>query len=861
MDRNYPLTTVVDGCLISRRAEMTVGWELFMPTAFSLELRDYDEMFAALASAVRRLDPWCIVHKQDIYMTRHYKARREERFLADAYERHFDGRPYLEHRCFIFVTKSTKAACEAQVRDNGLLAFSRKQCPFTHDDIRNFILQSGEFITTFCGTHIRYRELTTMDFLGTGDDFGLLDQQRMLYRESRVFHHNRLFEDRVEIGDDTLQSFLLNESTLLPGVFDNVTGASGMSTETTAVYNSYGSRVGISLGFDHVTNLYLMTLPQEGVKAEFGLRLRRMRAASGDASNDVSHEEMTKFLRYMESEGEVVVKAHFNVLVWGPKEQTEYRRSQVTQALSDLNTTAVANDYDTPVIWYSSIPGCGSELGEQNWMKMSLSSAVSLCSFETFDKGMGEGTLSLCDRITHVPIRLDFRYEAMRRKLITNYNKFLVGPSGAGKSFWTNHFLLSCYEAGEHVFIIDVGGSYQGLTRIIREESGGMDGVYMEWDNRNPISFAPFVGVENWLSPDGALNEDENGLICLLAFLRAVWTPDKRGWDAERTNILKAVVRSFLLSRVGNPPVILEDLLEYMRIVVQPSIMAVPQEMDRDGETVKVYIYEGRQVEPLTVNQQVVDSAMFDMKNFLIALDDYSKAGGHGHLLNNPEPKDLMESRWTVFDVDRLAQAAKPVDEGSRPDPFYGIVIMFLMNAIDDKMRHIDGPKQVSIDEAWQALSNPALAGFLRGFYKTGRKYQCGFMVITQQLSDLRSSKIVADAILRNSDVTVLLDQSGNRNDFNDNVSLLGLSKRDVNLVMSIGGMVDPRYNYRECFIKWMSKQSGVYALEESREARLAFESEFGKKGPLMELADKIGMRRAITESLAQLDAESKLRR
>lgn len=861
LDQNYPLQQYAGGCLISRRAELIVGWEVTMPTAYSLEAAEYDELFAAFASAVRRLDPWYIVQKQDVYMTRHYHARPEERFLAAAYERHFDGRPYLEHHCYIFLTKSTRAACVSKVSDSGILRFSKKQCPFTHDEIRSFERQSQEFITTFCAGRLAFRELGQEDYFGRGDDFGILDSQRVLYRESRLFHHVAMANDRIVVGDDSVQAFCLNETDLMPGVISSVMPVQGMSTESTSVCLSYGARVGISLPFDHMTNLYLMTLPQESVKSEVNLRLRRMRAALGDASNDVSHEEMSHFLKVMESEGEVVLSAHFNIIAWGPQSGEEQRRSLVTQALADLNTTGVVNDYDLPVTWYSAVPGCGSELGDENWMKMSLGSAIALASYETFDRGMGVGSLSLCDRLTHVPVRLDFRQEAMRRKLVTNYNKFLIGPSGAGKSFWTNHFLLSCYEAGEHVFVVDKGGSYRGLTRIINEESNGVDGVYMEWDNRNPLSFSPFVGLSDWLSEGGSLNEDENGLVCLLAFLRTAWAPKDTGWDAERTNILKAIIREFLVLRKDDPPKILEELLEFMRSEVKPRIMAVVGDEEVDGSQQKVYRFEGRKVEPFMVNREVVDLTMFDIKSFLIALDDYSVGGGHGHLLNDPNPGDLMESRFTVVDVDRLAEASKPVSEGERQDPFYGIVIMFLMNAIDNKMRYIDGPKQVSVDEAWQALSNPAMASFLRAFYKTGRKFQCGFMVISQQLGDLKSSPLVADAILKNSDVMILLDQSGNRNDFDENAAALGLSRRDVNLVMSIGGMRDPRYNYRECFIKWTSRFSAVYALEESREACLAFESEFSKKGPLMDLADKVGMRRAITEIVSSLDAGGNGRR
>lgn len=853
IDRNHPVLAVKDGCVVSRRADVTVGWELSLPVVYSLEERDYAELFSGFASAVRRLDPYCIVHKMDVYMTRKYSPRGEERFLADAYERHFDGRPYLEHRCYLFLTKSTKANCEAPVAGSGILSFARKQCPHTAADLRDFALRAGEFVTTFCGTRIGFRELDDDDYLGVGDSFGLFDMHRKLFREGPLFEDQKFFNDRVEVGPDTLQVFSVGEADLLPGVIENTRGVEKLSTASSTITLSYGSRLGIGLEVDHIVNQYVMTLPQEGVKSEIGLRLRRMKSGAGNAANDVAFDELTAFLRVMEGEGEVTVKAHLNVMTWVPDGMKDFARSQVTRALSDIGVTASCNSFDAPVAWYASIPGAASELGVYNWMHLSLGSAVALTSYETFDRGMESGTLALCDRMTHVPVRLDFRYEAARLKLITNYNKFLVGPSGSGKSFWTNHYLHSCYEAGEHVFVIDKGGSYMGLCSVIREESGGADGIYYAWDKKTPINFDPFLGVSDWLSAEGALQTEETGLICFVSFLETIWAPEK-GWSSDNEQYLYSIIRDFIILKQGVSGLVFDDFYRFVEDSVMPRILAEPsKEEDASGEV--QYFYEGERIEPYRLGRVVVDRRRLDIGSFLVAMSAYVSTGSHGRLLNDPAPKDLLGSRFTVFDVDRLAESARRGGD-EKEDPFYGVVIMFLMNAIDHKMRSILSPKQVSIDEAWQALKNPAMANFLQTFYKTGRKFQCGFMVITQQLSDLKKSPVVADAIIKNSDVKILLDQSSNQNDFKDGVETLGLTQKDVNLVMSMGKVDDPRYNYRECFIKWGSRKSGVYALEVSLEEALVFESEFEKKEPVLKLAEQLGSyRKAVAESAKVLRA------
>ena len=83
----------------------------------------------------------------------------------------------------------------------------------------------------------------------------------------------------------------------------------------------------------------------------------------------------------------------------------------------------------------------------------------------------------------------------MEKHLIHNRNKIIIGGSGSGKSFFTNHLLRQYAENGNcHVVLLDVGRSYELLTRYLDErlkEQGGARLV--EFTSENPISFNPFV--------------------------------------------------------------------------------------------------------------------------------------------------------------------------------------------------------------------------------------------------------------------------------------------------------------------------------------------------------------------------------
>ncbi len=73
----FPLAGVDDGYILSRSGDVTVGWELTLPTAFTVDRASYDAMLRSMASAIRALPDWTMVHRQDIYLDRTYKGGRE----------------------------------------------------------------------------------------------------------------------------------------------------------------------------------------------------------------------------------------------------------------------------------------------------------------------------------------------------------------------------------------------------------------------------------------------------------------------------------------------------------------------------------------------------------------------------------------------------------------------------------------------------------------------------------------------------------------------------------------------------------------------------------------------------------------
>ena len=806
-DKYIPILTIQDGVVVSKRGELTVGWEVSLPPLCALTEDGYEDLLEALSSAVRALGPGYIVHRQDIYLKDSYKAQKLEGFLSGSYERHFSDREHLVHRQYLYLTLALKDAPNRSISSSGAFGISIPKGEFLAKDLATLLSKASEFASVMSS-----RSGYSLSRLDDTQLAAIVFDHTRLYSRDNIFSDIERGTDRIKCGPRTLWAYSISESRTLPTILSPSQRADFLSGSSSEIHLSTSSAIGPLLECEHMVNTYIFTLNQGDTMREMGGRKRRMTSMGQNPENRIAAEELEEFADQAHKESLTCVKAHTNILVWGDEHQEQELRSRISSALSGMNILCVQNTSDTHVLWYSAYPGAAGEISGDNLMTRELKNFLCLGINETYDEGIPSGAMKICDRFRNIPIKIDIQEAAYKAGLIDNYNAFILGGSGTGKSFFTNYFVRCCYDAGETVFIIDVGDSYEGLCSVIREESNGKDGIYHTWDKDHPITFDAFLGIEDWVDDAGRLQQDSDGVNFLLSFLQTLWVP-KGGWNADSANILKQMVRDFVMSRrsVNNKP-IFNDLRQYVITEVAPQV-----------HSASGYICDSVQV----------TKERFDIDGLILAMGDYAEGGAFGFLLNDRNPRDLFSSRFTVFEVDKLS--------GINDSKFYSLCILCIMNSFNAKMRSTPGMKVMVIEEAWKAIANETMSGYLAGLWKTARKFQTSAVVVTQQVSDIMSSQVIRDTILQNSSVRILLDQSNNRNSFSQLQELLGLTDHQRDIILSMNRLHRDGLKYREVFIALGDKKYGVYATEVSPEEAVCYESNKERKKPFLELSQRLG--------------------
>lgn len=826
-----PVATVCDRAIIARDGSVTLGWELFPPEEYTVTSEQYDTVTTLMASAFRSLPEWTMVHRQDLYSRQAYRSAPTGNFLEECYGRHFDGRGFLSHRQLIWLTfnparEGRPGAMKGTLQGSASgIRYRSPQIKGLRERLLHFESRCSEFISTFASSGgYSFRRLRDGDIAGIPEGHeGLLEGYRTWFggacSGTDIIQKDGTYLDR---DSRRMLSYSFSRIDDLPGEVSNTMKVRELSGSGCDIMMSAASPLGSLLPYEHIVNFYWLFPNQAEALRDLDRRRKNMTAMSkNSAENTVNAEGIARFIDLIHSESTMAVYTHMNIMLWGEREQELAIRGAAGAALSQMGLTGKLNTTDMPQLWIAACPGGEMEIGEDNLMIAELEQALCLCIGESFMRDFPGGLLRIADRHRRVPVVIDTQQAAYDAKLIENYNAFIIGPSGSGKSFFTNWYVSRCYYAGEHVFIIDKGDSYEGLCSVIREESGGRDGIYYSWSAEHPYSFAPFKGCRSWRDdPEG------RGMTFIMALVRIMWEP-AGGWDSVRVNILHEIIAGFIdgLSPEVEEPVF-DDFLRYL------------------GSNVSARIDTPEAAGPLLVGGAKVTREMFDIGAMCIALSPYGLSGRFGFLLNNRQAPDLFSSRFVVFEVDAVSE----IDE-----TLYRLCTFCIINAFERKMRSdSDAFRLLFIEEAWQAIASESTAEYLRGLWKTARKYHTSATVVTQQVSDVISSEVIKDAIIGNSPVKILLDQQSNSACFDDIVNLTGLSPVDQALVRSVGRNLPPDARYREVFITLGGKKSGVYALEVSEEEALVFESDKVKKRPLLERAAQCGSIRKAVLSLVK---------
>ena len=536
-------------------------------------------------------------------------------------------------------------------------------------------------------------------------------------------------------------------------------------------------------GVESVVYNQIIFVPNQ--KRELALldKKKNRHASMPNPSNLIAVEDIKRVQEVIARENKQLVYTHYNLIVTvSPDTDIQKCTNHLENAFGRMGIHISKRAYNQLELFVNSFPGNCYGMNDDYDRFMTLGDAATCLMYKEKIVHSEDTPFKVyyTDR-QGVPVAIDISGKEGRNKLTDNSNFFVLGPSGSGKSFYVNSMVRQAHEQDTDIVLVDTGNSYEGLCEYF-------GGKYISYTEEHPITMNPFkIRREEW-------NIEKLGFLKNLVML--IWKGSQGTVSKTEDRLIEQVINEyydayFTTKRVSN--LCFNSFYEF-------STERLPKICEENG-------LHG-----------------IDLSSYNYLLKDFYKGGSHEVTLNENMDSSLFDETFIVFEIDSI-----------KDDPLlFPLVTLIIMDVFLQKMRIKKNRKMLIIEEAWKAIASPMMAEYIKYLYKTARKFWASVGVVTQEIQDIIGSEIVKEAIINNSDVVMLLDQSKFKERFDTIKAILGLTNVDCKKIFTINRLENKegRSFFREVFIR-RGQTSNVYGVEEPHECYMTYTTERAEKEAL----------------------------
>ena len=772
---------------------------------------DFTHLFTALAQT---LGEGYAIHKQDIFVRKQFASEPADgqEFLSASYFRYFKGRPYTDSLCYLTITQEAKKS--------RLFSFDNKKwrdflvkIRKVHDQLHDSGVQArflnkaeaSEYVDRYFAMNFKDRTVSMTNFKADDETVSMGDKRCKVYSlvdvdcaalPSQIRPYTNIEVNNTEMPVD------------LVSVVDSIPNAE------TVVYNQ------------------IIFLPNQ--KRELSLldKKKNRHASIPNPNNQMAVEDIKRVQEVIARESKQLVYTHFNMVVAvSAGADLQKCTNHLENAFGRMGIHISKRAYNQLELFVGSFPGNCYTLNEEYDRFLTLSDAAMCLMYKERVLHSEETPLKIyyTDR-QGVPVAIDITGKEGKNKLTDNSNFFCLGPSGSGKSFHINSVVRQLHEQGTDVVMVDTGNSYEGLCEYL-------GGKYISYTEERPITMNPFrinreeYNIEKidflknlilmiWKGSDSQIPEIEFRIVeqIIIDYYDAYFNGFTRYTDEQREVLLKNLFAAASRKNPNKPPREVDEMVRKQIEVLEARRAALKvTELSFNS----FFDYSFDRLEQICTEN---DITTISYSTYSTMLQPFYKGGAYEKILNENVDSALFDETFIVFEVDAIKENKK----------LFPIVTLIIMDVFLQKMRIKKTRKVLVIEEAWKAIASPLMAEYIKFMYKTARKFWASVGVVTQEIQDIIGSEIVKEAIINNSDVVMLLDQSKFKERFDEIRKILGLTEVDCKKIFTINRLEnkDGRSFFREVFIR-RGTTSGVYGVEEPHECYMTYTTERAEKEAL----------------------------
>ena len=801
------------GVLYTKTGEYSAVLKMENPVQkYSANIEAYYEFTHLFAALAQTLGEGYALHKQDVFVRKAFKEENggNHEFLSESYFRYFNGRPFTDSVCYLTITQENKKS--------RLMSFDNKKW-------RDFLVKIRKVHDQLRDAGVKSR------FLGKTEACEYVDRFfSMNFRDKVVSMTNfKVDDETIGMGDRSCKVYSLVDVDYanLPSV---IRPYANIEVNNTSMPVDLVSIVDSVPGADCVVFNQMVFVPNQ--KRELALldKKKNRHASMPNPSNRMAVEDIKRVQEVIARESKQLVYTHYNLVV-AVSGDTDIQKctNHLENSFSRMGIHISKRAYNQLELFVNSFPGNCYGMNADYDRFLTLGDAATCLMYKERIVHNEDTPLKIyyTDR-QGVPVAIDITGKEGKEKLTDNSNFFCLGPSGSGKSFHMNSVVRQLWEQNTDIVMVDTGNSYEGLCEYV-------GGKYIAYTEDKPITMNPFniskreLNIEKidflknlilliWKGSETQIPELEFRVVEQLVteyydfYFNGVQPYPSSQKETLRKNL------STMEKRRGTELTQIHDKVEKLIKGLEERRMALSvKTLSFDS----FYEFACERLDQICIENNITT---IDCDNFAYMLQNFYRGGKYDKILNENVDSTLFDETFIVFEVDAIKENKQ----------LFPIVTLIIMDVFLQKMRLKKNRKCLVIEEAWKAIASPLMAEYIKYLYKTARKFWASVGVVTQEIQDIIGSPIVKEAIINNSDVVMLLDQSKFRERFDEIKAILGLTDVDCKKIFTVNRLdnKEGRSFFREVFIR-RGSTSGVYGVEEPHECYMTYTTERAEKEAL----------------------------
>lgn len=804
------------GVLYTKTGEFSAILAMQNPVQkYCADINEYGSFSNLMTSLMATLGEGYAIHKQDILTRKNFHSCDEgnKEFLSRSYFKYFEGREYKDCTTYITITQENKKS--------RLFSYDGKKW-------KDFLVKVGKVRDQLRDRGINSKFLTAKEAKFFVDQY--LSQD---YTSEHVSLNNfKVGEEQIGVGERKFKIYSLVDvdSVVLPTLIRPYTNIEVnnicMPVDLLALIDNVPEAK--SVVFNQV--VFLPSQKQEMSKLA---KKKNRHSSLPNPSNQIAVDDITRVEELVARESKQLVHCHFNLVVTVDKDADIQKcTNYLENAFGRIGIQISQRAYNQLELFVGSFPGNCYSMNKDYDRFLTLGDAAGCLMYKEKLPKSEDTPLKVyyTDR-QGVPVAIDISGKEGKKKLTDNSNFFCLGPSGSGKSFHMNSVVRQLWEQNTDVVMVDTGNSYEGLCEYV-------GGKYISYTEEHPITMNPFKIQRQ------ELNVEKMDFLKNLVML--IWkgnaaVPSKIE-ELLIEQVIKEYYEAYFMGFKGYSKTQIEAL--HKKFLIETATEGKPTDTNEDVEEriwSKIKDMEDRRkalvVDELSFNSFFEYSTArlpyicsenritgIDMSSYNFSMSEFYRGGTYERTLNENIDSSLFDETFIVFEIDTIKDNKT----------LFPLVTLIIMDVFIQKMRIKKNRKVLVIEEAWKAVASPMMAEYIKYLYKTARKFWAMVGVVTQELQDIIGSPIVKEAIINNSDITILLDQGKFKERFDDIKAVLGLTDVECSKIFTINRLENKegRSFFREVFIR-RGLVSDVYGVEEPRECYMTYTTERAEKEAL----------------------------